>query len=202
MTSPPYILELGPDDAEARFSPCRTFRYQLHRWVTAERRSPRSVVFVMLNPSTADAFRLDPTISKCRAFAERWKFDRLDVVNLYSFRTPHPRVLAAHVKEGLIRFPDGRDALEWAGCGTVNDAHIMAACARAELVIAAWGNDGQNGGITYDGRTRGEWVGQSLESEGIELHHLGTTDSGAPLHPLARGKSWIPLEREPVRWAP
>ena len=169
------VVEHGPDGAEARFSPDRLHRYQLCRTINRFGRGLdyRRVVFVMLNPSTADAFKLDPTITKCMRIATLLGFDRVDVVNLYSYRTPKPSVLAAHVREGLVRFPNGSDVLEWSGCGTENDAHIICACTLADLVIAAWGNDGHHGGITYDGKTRGAHVRECLQADGIELHHLG-----------------------------
>lgn len=41
-----------------------------------------------------------------------------------------------------------------------------------------------------------------LAELGVRLEHLGLTGEGYPLHPLARGKSWIPLTREPEVWTP
>lgn len=202
LSNPPpsYVLELGPDGAEARFSPCRVFRYLLRRVITVGPERTRCV-FVMLNPSDADAFKPDPTVSRCVEFTRRWGYDVLEVVNLYAYRTPKPQVLRAHVRECLIRFPDVDVALEAIGCGRVNTAHILGRCADADRVIAAWGNNGEEDGLLVDGRTRSEIVRSMLEGEGIDLYHLGTSSSGAPLHPLARGKSWIPYTREPVRWA-
>lgn len=187
-----YVIEVGPDDAAARFSPCKRYRYQLHRWITDKRSSWRSCVFVMLNPSTADAFVLDPTVARCVKFARRWGFDRLDVVNIFALRSPYPAdlyTIAANAPGPLV-------STELGACD-VNDAHIRSVCAAGERVIAAWGNHGHNAKLFK----RGERVRAMLEAEDIELWHLGTSLDGAPLHPLARGKSHIPYEREPVRWA-
>jgi hypothetical protein len=196
-----YVLECGPDGAEARFSPDKRHRYRLHRWLTSGSRMFhenattdgassfwRSVVFVMLNPSTADAFKLDNTITKCVRFAKSWNFDRLDVVNLFSLRSPYPRDLLT-AKRARLSITDD-----------VNDAHIIGACQSADLVIAAWGSNGDDERLGSVGRSRGEFVREWLRSNDIELHHLGTTESGSPLHPLARGRHWIPYDRKPELW--
>jgi hypothetical protein len=51
-------------------SPCGQYRYLLTR--TAESISPMksTAVFIMLNPTTADATLNDPTIRRCRDFAK------------------------------------------------------------------------------------------------------------------------------------
>ena len=49
--------------------------------------------FVMLNPSTADEKKPDPTVTKCVGFAQRWGLGGILVVNLFGLRSPHPSVL-------------------------------------------------------------------------------------------------------------
>lgn len=190
----------------ARFSDDRTMRYRLARSLTSygaqhaldlgswlahcscgecdarvRRFEPtiRRVVFVMLNPSTADAFKLDNTITKCCQFAQRWGADVLEVVNLFALRSTDPRALYA---DDINR-----------GDGVENDDEIIAACTGATRAIAAWGNHG-----SLD--SRAAYVRMLLANRGIALHCLGRTGSGAPLHPLARGKAFIPLTREPEAW--
>lgn len=179
----------------ARFSDDRKLRYRLARAISEEGRiwmisrevalasgfNLRRVCFLMLNPSTADAFKLDPTISKCCQFAQRWGADVLEVVNLFALRSTDPK---------------GLDTV-WplVGADEINDAEILAACTGATRVIAAWGNHAHRG-------ERGAYVRKMLVDRGIKLEHLGTTKEGYPLHPLARGKAWIPLTREPEVWAP
>jgi hypothetical protein len=155
----------------ARFSDDMTKRYRLARSLThselevvdnavvAERR----VVFLMLNPSTADAFVLDPTIKRCRSFALAWGADVLEVVNLYAVRSTDPRKL---------REP-GVDL----GIDEIADEEIWFACRDADLVIAAWGNHGWI-------EARGNIVRDRLASAGIQLHHLGLTKEDRPKHPL------------------
>ena len=151
------------------------------RWMCA--RELTRVVFVMLNPSTADAFKLDPTVTKCRKFAERWGADVLEVVNLFAHRSTYP--------EDLKMLEAGKR-----GDDEENDRAIAAACTMpgVQRVIAAWGNHGALG-------RRAEHVTAMLVGAGVQLSALGTTEDGkTPLHPLARGKRWIPIEREPRAW--
>lgn len=181
------VLEQGPDGATALFSDNRRYRYTLRRVL---RDGNWRVVWLMLNPSTASAFKLDPTVNRCVKFTQRWGADICDVVNTFALRSPYPEDLFATAALNPHRM--------WTELGgdVDNDAHIREVCAGAKLVIAAWGNHGDDPKL---GR-RGEYVRQMLRVDGIVLHHLGTSKSGSPLHPLARGKSFIPYEREPVRW--
>ncbi len=137
------------------------------------------VVFLMLNPSLADAFKPDHTVHKCIRFAQRWGAQVLEVVNLFALVSPYPADLDRADNLGIDEFAD---------------REILNACRGAKRVIAAWGNGG-------DRRGRDQHVRELLRAEGIVLEHLGLTGSGMPLHPLARGKHFIPLDREPVVWS-
>jgi hypothetical protein len=119
-----------------------------------------AVCFVMLNPSTADAFQDDPTIRRCIGFARAWGYGGLHVVNLYSFRTPSP----AYLKKAPR--PNGPD----------NDAHLHQAAAAATRVVAAWGNHGD--------RMRVADVLAQLRAATGQVMCLGMTRTGAPRHPL------------------
>ena len=155
-------------------------------WLTAEELT--RVVFVMLNPSTADAFKHDPTVGKCIQFAALWGFDVLEVVNIFSIRTPYPEdVRQLHEDER--------------GAGSTSDSEIIAAIQRPNVkrVVPAWGNHGELG-------LRGDYVRGVLTElragavEPFELLALKKLPNGAPIHPLARGKQFIPLTIEPVLW--
>lgn len=149
-----------PDGNTAWISGCRRYRYRLGRnWSEGW---GRPAVFVMLNPSTADAFVDDPTIRRCIGFAKAWGCERLIVVNLYAFRATKPRDLW-----------EAEDPV-----GAENDAHIRdAACTAAEHdgpLVAAWGAN-----------ARPDRVAQVLELPGMDrLQALGVTKNGAPRHPL------------------
>ncbi len=155
--------------ATASFNTSRTHRYRLSRiWDPAR---PR-VNFVMLNPSTADAFVLDPTVRRCAGYAQQWGMGALEVTNIFALRSTDPKA--------LYREPDP--------VGAGNDAAILAAAGDAELVIAAWGTHGQ-----LDGR--GDAVRSLLAGAGIELHCLRLTRHGHPGHPL-----YLPGDLTPRRW--
>ena len=152
----------------AVFSRDRRYRYRLwRRWD----RSRPVVAFVMLNPSTADATRDDPTIRRCIGFARRWGYGGVEIVNLFAFRATDPRALrAAHDPEGPR-----------------NAAQVRRAASTAALVLAAWGADGAVG-------TRGAALERRLSPR---LRCLGVTRSGAPRHPLYLRSSArpVPLSR-------
>ncbi len=112
----------------------------------------------MLNPSTADAERDDPTIRRCAGFARSWGFGGMTVVNLFALRATDPARLRR------ARDPVGRD----------NDRHIAAA-ASAGLVVVAWGVHGRLG-------ERDRAVLALLS--GCRPGCLGTTRGGHPRHPL------------------
>lgn len=174
------IIDTAPNGDTAQFSADRKHRYLLRRDLKCAELPPKRVTFCMLNPSTADAFDNDNTISKCIRFAVAWGATELEVVNLFSLRTPYPAVLkAAPAAER------GDDAL--------NDSTIIGAAERSSLFVCAWGNDGE--------LANRAWCVRELLRVSCKLHHLGTAQNGSPLHPLARGKNWIPYDRQPIEWS-
>lgn len=123
----------------------------------------RRMLFVMLNPSTADANVDDPTIRRCMGFARREGCEGIDVVNLFSKRVTRP----VHLFEGVD--PEGPGNL-----GFVR-RHVEQAGRRRHPVVVAWGAHGfaQNSDA-YD------W----LSKQKTALLCLGTTKDGSPRHPL------------------
>ena len=142
----------------AVFSPARTHRYVLLRvWDAA---LPR-IVFLMLNPSTADAFVNDPTVRRCLGFARRNGYGSLVVVNLFALRATNPAELRTH--------PDP--------IGEHNNQFIVSYCATGSTVVAAWGVHGTLGDRWIE-------VTEILASAGVGMKCLGTTKAGQPRHPL------------------
>ena len=143
--------------AGVTLSACWTFRYRLWRqWAGGSR-----LVFVMLNPSTADATVDDPTIRKCIGFAKRLGYDGIEVVNLFAYRATDP----ADLKRA--GWPVGPE----------NDNHIRAACSRAPLVICAWGANAV-------GHPRVVDVLNLLHDTGRDVCALKINRDGTPAHPL------------------
>jgi hypothetical protein len=138
----------------AAFDATGRYRYGLVRtWARGRR-----VAFVMLNPSTADAARDDPTIRRCVGFARAWGFGSLEVVNLFALRTPQPRDLVGAADP----------------VGPENGRHVARALGRADLVVAAWGG----AALARASDPLGRYAGVAT------LRCLGRTRSGAPRHPL------------------
>jgi hypothetical protein len=148
--------EAGP----AVFSKDRIYRYTLHR--TWDASLDRGVVnFIMLNPSTADDKKLDPTLRRCKGFAEDWGYRGFAITNLFAYRSTSPIAMKSYAK------PVGPD----------NDAHILEQAQQANLVIVAWGSHGKH-------RKRDEAVMSMLKNHGIQTFALVVTKHGLPGHPL------------------
>jgi hypothetical protein len=165
----------GPP-ATALFSAGRSYRYLLTReW---DDRPP--AVFVMLNPSTADAFRLDPTLRRCRGFARDWGCGGFLVLNAFAFRATNPVHLRDHVD------PVGPD----------NDAVIGRVLGAGGLgpVVLGWGSD-----VTLRRSGRDAHLVELLGGAGVAPMCLGVTNDGRPRHPLYMSASLTPVPfRQPA----
>ena len=151
----------------ALFSHCRRWRYLLwRRW------DPAAPVanFLMLNPSTADELKLDPSCTRARVYAERWGYGSLIVTNLFGWRATDPKEMKA------VLDPVGRG----------NDRAILRAARESQLVVCAWGNHGAHLG-------RSQHVLSLLRDAGVPLHALRVNGAGEPAHPL-----YLPGKLEPI----
>lgn len=111
-------------EKSAILSADRKYRYVLTRiW---DETKP-TVVFIGLNPSTADEEVDDKTIRKCIGYAKRWGYGKLIMVNLFAFRSTDPSMLKR------VEDPVGPD----------NDSYIQKCVSESNLVIACWGNHGK-----------------------------------------------------------
>lgn len=162
----------------ADISPCGRYRYLLERewrgthdpknwrWLGAkdgagkELGEPKSVLFVMLNPSTADGNKDDSTIRRCVGFAKAWHYEAISVVNLFAYRATRPKDLFAHGDE--IHGPRNQEVIE-------------NAAQKAGIIIAAWG---VHGGWGEQNETVRGWL------NGYPIYALGLTKDGQPRHPL------------------
>ncbi|MBB3167330.1 DUF1643 domain-containing protein [Simiduia aestuariiviva] len=151
----------------AHLSPCRTYRYAL--WRTWDDNLP-PVMFIGLNPSTADEQQDDPTLRRCINFAKSWGYGGVIMANLFAFRATDP----AHMKQA-------EDPV-----GPQNNRWLRKLAQQSALVVAAWGNDG-------DYRQRATQVCQRIAN----LHCLKINGSGAPGHPLYQRANCQPLPYAP-----
>ena len=142
----------------AVFSPCGTWRYLLWR-VKGSR--AKLCGMGLLNPSTADHRRDDPTIRQCRARARQARLGGVLVWNLFAFRATLPA--------DLKRAPDP--------VGPDNDAAIELALGLCKRTILGWGNHG-----AHLGRDRS--VLALCQRNGERFDVLGITNAGQPRHPL------------------
>lgn len=71
----------------AIFSECRTCRYAL--WRIWDKSKPL-VMFIGLNPSTANESDDDPTIRRVKKFAFDWNYGGIYMMNLFAYITAYP----------------------------------------------------------------------------------------------------------------
>lgn len=144
--------------SRALFSDCKQYRYILIRDLHPSLHGKRAL-FIMLNPSTADEVKNDPTIRRCISFAEREGCHSLTVVNLFALRSTDPKVLKNH------RDPIGPD----------NDGilDVLMHSHKNSLRVAAWG-------ANPIAKERGNAL---IEKYG-PLLCLGITKNGSPKHAL------------------
>lgn len=148
----------------------------------------RTAVWLMCNPSTADAVADDPTIRRCLRFSAGANCDRLLVVNLWAWRATHPAALWGVLDRGDYT----------ADMHAANMATFLMVGAQADVIFVAFG--------------AGPWrrhravVDEALVAllaaapDEVVPHCLGLTQDGAPLHPLARGKLAVRDDAQPFEW--
>lgn len=153
----------------AIISDCGKYRYVLRRDpdLLADR---APALFVMLNPSKADAEQDDPTIRRCKNFAKLWGCAGLIVVNLYAFRATDPKELWK-----------AEDPV-----GPENDFHLSNQLFAGD-VVCAWGNNAREDRVL-------EFL-ELANKAGSRLWHLGLTKAGQPRHPL-----FVRADQPLIRW--
>ena len=158
----------GNMESGATFSLCRKYRYTLWRvWNPTQ----SALLFIGLNPSTADAFLPDPTVSRMRIRAEEYGFGGLIVCNIFAIRSKHRSVMRS-----------AEDPI-----GPENERAIWTSTMKASMVLCGWGTDGAH-------MDRGNILLQKLRlmEPPINLQCLGQTKTGHPMHPL-----YIPYKEKP-----
>ena len=148
----------------AELSRCRNYRYALWRtWDSSKRR----VMFIGLNPSTADEMHDDPTLRRCINYAQAWGYGSVCTGNLFAFRATEPNDMKK-----------AKDPV-----GAENDLWLKELVSQSDLIIAAWGNDGG-----FLGRSK------HVRTFLPELHCLKLNKSGEPAHPLYQRSDVSPIQ--------
>lgn len=162
-------LDLFPTDASrAVFSPCQCYRYTLSRvWGDPHRRC----LFIMLNPSVADAEQDDPTIRRCIAFSRAWGFGALDVGNIFAWRSTSPAAL--YTVDDPV--------------GVANDEWLSFLVGRSSRIVVAWGNHGRH-------LNRGQTVLETLWALGRNPLCFRITKELQPEHPLYQLSDRVPVD--------
>ena len=146
----------------------RKYRYALWRiWDT----DSQAVMFICLNPSTADEFIDDPTLTRCINFAKSWGFGGVITANLFAYRTTYPQELK-NVKNPV---------------GIQNDKWLKSLAGSAGLIVGGWGN-------------HGVFMGRSKAVAGLisNIYCLDRNKTGQPAHPLYQPKNSKPVRWSPV----
>ena len=153
----------------AVISPCGLYRYRLDRDVPLEGPfNPSTVLFIGVNPSTANADEDDATIRKMVGFAKRWGYSHITVVNLFAYRATDVRQL------GKVT-----DLM-----GPLWFNHVRQALNSADLVVPCWGSRNK---LPKTLRGNPDSMMQLLINKAVRLAHLGLTERGDPRHPLRLG---------------
>ena len=160
----------------AEISGCERYRYRLWRVWDISR---SQVLFVMLNPSTADGRYDDPTIRRCVGYANAWGYGGIEVVNLYAYRATRP---------GSLKHRRIAEAI-----GPDNDCYIWGGAKRAALVVCAWGAHD-----TVDRRARA--VLKLLRQADAVPMCLAETKEGHPSHPLYLSRELVPVAFDGARY--
>lgn len=149
----------------------------LYRFILTRSWDPElpALVFVMLNPSTADAEKDDPTIRKCIGFARRHGYGSIRVINLCAYRATSPKDLKA-AGWPYHRFNHTQWKFELARLNRPEGAR--------DRIVCAWGVNARNR------REVDDFVTMAREY-GIPLYALCRSMDGTPHHPLM-----LPYSRE------
>ncbi len=165
----------------AVMSDCGLYRYTLERrWVPLERRpddgairNGKMILWVLLNPSTADAETDDPTNTRALDFSMAWGFGACVFVNLFAWRATDPKEMLAAAD------PIGPD----------NDEHIRDQLGKADHVMVAWGVPGKHRGRDDDVLDIMASVWQRRPS------CFGCNLNDTPKHPL-----FLPKKAQTLAW--
>ena len=146
----------------AVISKCEKYRYKLTRTWDEDK---GKVLFIMLNPSTANHIENDLTTIRCINFAEKWGYGGIMIGNIYPFRAKRPKDLRKWLNDFI--YSDGHGATK------TNEVHVKEMAEQADIIVCAWGCNYKEG--------IPDWIDE-LE---VPLYYLELCKDGrTPKHPL------------------
>jgi hypothetical protein len=172
MTS---TMTMGPDHARAVISDDKVYRYHLgRRWAAPfGREGPARILGVlMLNPSTADAFKNDRTISKVIHYAQEWGYNAISVANVFAMRTTYPHELKPYTDEQRT--------------GEENESYIMQMFLESyDKILCGWGANPLAAPRIPAICNLLQSMNKHLpERRHKEMVYVKLTGKGMPMHPL------------------
>lgn len=156
------LFKIGDLEKGAIFSDCRKYRYVLWRiWDT----NKPFIMFIGLNPSTANEKTDDPTIRRVQRFAFDWGYGGVIMMNLFVYVTSSP--------EELEKCNDHL---------SLNNEWLTSVAVICERIIFAWGSFKQ-------ARERAKEVKKMFDG-----YALAINKDGSPKHPLYIKKNVKPIK--------
>jgi len=147
---------------DASFSADGRYRQLMRRW-TGESFPGRYMLFIGMNPSTADGTVNDPTCAREWTFAVREGYQAMVKANVGDYRATDPKMLLV---PGVV------------AVSAANIPAIRQAAAGADLVVLCHGK--LNKALAPAGKA----LVEALKADGVELWCFGTNGDGSPKHPL------------------
>lgn len=155
-----------------------------HRYALTRKWGPDNMLdadvlpWCMLNPSTADMYVTDPTLTRTVNFSKAFGYGGLELVNLFSWRSKNPADVVANLADAANQ---------------TTDRYIAAAIRNRRKIVVGWGAHGDKPWV----KERVNDVVRILKHLGVEMYCVGKTKSGCPRHPL-----YVRASAELVRWEP
>lgn len=186
-----------------------------YRWtMTRAWGSGPTILWVLFNASKADGKRDDPTTLRMMGFSYRWGFGSMIVANVYPFVSSKAAGLHAwrrtfdwkdHEARGMP--PWELDHVRGSWAAFQHNQRIISKLLTAQpdmTCVAAWGLGPTEADLQQF--QRGTVIEMEPPVSGTgkfeppTWHCLGKTASGAPIHPLARGRNRVPDDAKLRIW--
>ena len=155
----------------AVFSQDKQYRYRLWRkWGEGS-----NIMFIGLNPSTANESTNDPTIRRLIGFAKQWEYTGISMYNLFGLVSAYPEALLTN--KDPIQEPNTNLNNEW----------LMNGFMSHETIVFCWGS-WKISNLNDRVKTIVDELKTPFQS-GKKVMCFGTNKDGQPKHPLYLNKN-------------